>query len=331
MSGAGRYAVVLGEAVVDLLEGEIDGGPVYRPAIGGGPLNVAVGASRLGGDARFAGSLGDDVWGDRVAAFLTEAGVGVGGVRRVAAPSTLAVTTFAGAEPTFRFYGDPPSYSLLAPSDLDLSELAGAAVLYAGSISLLTEPFRSAARRAWAVPGPLRVFDPNVRPTLLPGPAEVTALRDLVEEFAATAHLVKLSSADVAVLYDGASVPAAADRLRATGATAVVVTCGPRGAWLVTSGGAEKIPAPSVRAIDATGAGDSVMAALIARLLAGAVTIEPDDVRFALSVAALVCTRHGGASAMPTMPELAARWGEPGVRLRAAPAGNRPSAMDPSL
>jgi fructokinase len=137
----------------------------------------------------------------------------------------------------------------------------------------------------------------------------VAALRDLVEEFAATAHLVKLSSADVAVLYDGVSVPDAADRLRTAGATAVVVTCGPRGAWLTTSDGAVEIAAPAVRAVDATGAGDSVMAALIARLLAGAESIDPGDVRFALSVAALVCTRHGGASAMPTMPELVARWG----------------------
>jgi hypothetical protein len=72
------------------------------------------------------------------------------------------------------------------------------------------------------------------------------------------------------------------------------------------------------------------MAALIARLLAGAVCIDPDDVRFALSVAALVCTRHGGASAMPTMPEIVARWGEMGVRLRASPASSLRSAMDPS-
>jgi fructokinase len=301
-------AVVLGEAVVDLLEGEVDGGPVYRPVIGGGPLNVAVGVARLGGDARFTGTLSDDVWGDRIAAFLTGAGVGVSGVRRVAAPSTLAVTTFAGPEPAFRFYGDPPSYSLLAPADLDQAGLAAATVLYAGSISLLAEPFRAAARLAWSVPGPLRVFDPNVRPTLLPTTADVAAQRDLVEEFAATAHLVKLSEADVAVLYGRTPVADAADRLRAAGAEAVVVTCGARGAWLATAGGTAEIPAPVVRAVDTTGAGDSVMAALIARLLSGAPRVEAEDVRFALSVGALVCERHGGASAMPTMAELGARF-----------------------
>lgn len=310
------YAVILGEALVDLLETTSDAETLYRTAIGGGPLNVAVGVRRLGGEAHFIGTVSKDVWGERIAAFLAGTGVGVTGIRRVATASTLALTTFAGAEPQFRFYGEPPSYGQLTPDDLDLSLLGGAAVLYTGSISLLAQPFLDAARRAWAVSGPLRVLDPNVRPALLPGDAAVTALRDIVEQFAATADLVKLSSADVAVLYRGATVPEAARRLRSTGAGAVVVTCGPDGAWLDAGTGTASLPAPVVNAVDATGAGDSVMAALISRL---SDTGLPDGVPgwsrslgFALRVAGLVCERHGGAAAMPTRDDLARRWGTAG-------------------
>ena len=303
------YAMVMGEALIDLLETD---GQIYRQAIGGAPLNVAVGVARLGGDARYAGSLGRDVLGDRIAAFLRDAGVGDRGVRRVAVPTTLAVTTFDGAEPTFTFYGEPPSYALLGPGDVEASEVAGAAVLYTGSICLLREPFVSAARQAWATPGPLRVFDPNVRPTLLPDDAAVHRLRTLSEEFFATADLVKLSSADAVALYGEHDPAAAATHIRGLGAETVVVTCGARGAHVATSGGAVTIPAPEVRAIDATGAGDSVMAALISRLLAGGRPGDPavwqDHVRFALSVAGLVCERRGGATAMPTPADLAARW-----------------------
>lgn len=306
------YAAILGEALVDLLEGDLDGGPVYRPAIGGGPLNVAVGVARLGGDARFVGSLGEDVWGSRIADFLAGAGVGVAGTRRVAAATTLAVTTFAGPEPQFRFYGEPPSYALLEPADLDLGLLAGADVVYAGSISLLREPFLGAARRAWAVAGPLKVFDPNVRPTLLPDAAAVHRLRDQVEQFAATADLVKLSSADVAVLYDGIAVPEAAGRLRAAGAAAVVVTCGGEGAVLAAGDEVVAVPAPAVKAVDTTGAGDSVMAALIVRLLAAGWPLGIEDVRFALAVGGMVCERPGGAVAMPTASEISRRWGSLG-------------------
>ncbi|MEV4348189.1 carbohydrate kinase [Actinoplanes sp. NPDC049596] len=307
------YAVVLGEALIDLQEAEHDGGVVYRQAIGGAPLNVAVGATRLGGEVRYVGSLSNDVLGDRIAAFLGEAGVGVGGVKRVAVPTTLAVTTFVGAEPTFTFYGEPPSYSLLAPSDVDTAAVRGADVLYAGSICLLREPFRAAARAAWAVPGPLKVFDPNARPTLLPDGAAVTALRELSEEFFATADLVKLSAADAEVLYDGAAPEVAAERIRGLGAKAVVVTRGSQGAYVAAEDGAATLPAPKVDAIDATGAGDSVMGALIRRLLADGLPKDLDSwqrsVRFALAVAGLVCERRGGAVAMPTHEEVNARWG----------------------
>ena len=306
--------MVMGEALIDLLEAGLDGERVYRQAIGGAPLNVAVGVARLGGDARYVGTLGDDVLGDRIAAFLRDSGVGDRAVRRVPVPTTLAVTNFEGAEPTFTFYGEPPSYALLGPADLDPAEVAAASVLYTGSICLLREPFVAAARAAWSTPGgPLRVFDPNVRPTLLPDAAAVAALRALAEEFFATADLVKLSAADAVTLYGEPDPAAAADRIRELGAATVVVTLGAAGAHVATADGATTIGAPAVDAIDATGAGDSVMAALISRLLAEG---RPADlagwvrhVGFALSVAGLVCERRGGATAMPTPADLEARWG----------------------
>ncbi|WP_199514644.1 carbohydrate kinase family protein [Nucisporomicrobium flavum] len=307
------YAVVLGEALVDLLETGRDGELIYRQAIGGAPLNVAVGATRLGGDVQYVGSLGNDTLGDRIAAFLRESGVGTTAMTRVGVPTTLAVTTFEGAEPTFQFYGEPPSYSLVKADDVDEAMVAGAAVLYAGSIALMREPFVSAARKAWAVPGPLRVFDPNVRPKLLPDAAAVDGLRDLVEGFFATADLVKLSSADADVLWEGAGPAAAAEHILGLGARAVVVTCGSKGAYVATADGAGMLPAPAVEAVDATGAGDSVMGALVRRLLADGIPADLAGwqayVTFALAVAGLVCERPGGAVAMPTYEELSARWG----------------------
>ena len=307
------YAVVLGEALVDLLETERDGELIYRQAIGGAPLNVAVGVTRLGGEVQYFGSLGNDTQGDRIAAFLRQIGVGAAGLTRVPVPTTLAVTTFDGAEPTFQFYGEPPSYALLRPEDIDDKVVSGAAVVYAGSISLMREPFRAAARKAWEVPGPLKVFDPNVRPKLLPDAAAVTALRNLVEGFFATADLVKLSAADAELLWDGAAPAAAAEHVLKAGAKAVVVTCGSKGAYVASGQNGVMLPAPAVEAVDATGAGDSVMGALIRRLLADGVPAEPEGwhgyVRFALAVAGLVCERPGGAVAMPTYEELTARWG----------------------
>ncbi|MEO3743195.1 PfkB family carbohydrate kinase [Plantactinospora sp. B5E13] len=338
------YAVVLGEALVDLLDGECAGAPVYRQAVGGAPLNVAVGVARLGGAVEFVGSLGDDVLAGRIRDLLSTVGVGQRGVVRRPVATTLGVVTFAGAEPDFRFYGTPPSYGLLGPEELDVPLVEGAGVLYAGSIALLSPPVRAAARRAWGLATGWKVFDPNVRPRLLADQSAVDELRDVVAEFAASADLVKLSVADAEVLYgdDAGAPPApgggdrdraagtdsdrttgragdgiaerAAERLRTLGAGTVVVTGGARGAlvWAGPTGGPEWLPAPPVDAVDATGAGDAVMAALVADLLADGLPAYPagwrDRVGFALRVAGLVCESPGGAVAMPTRSDVARRF-----------------------
>ncbi|MGN9812437.1 carbohydrate kinase family protein [Micromonospora sp. BQ11] len=307
------YAVVLGEALVDLLDTEYDGEPVYRQAVGGGPLNVAVAIARLGGDVQFVGSLGDDALAGRIRSFLAGTGVGLSGAVTVPAPTALAVATFVGAEPDFRFYGEPPSYALLTADDLHPDLVAGADVLYCGSIVLLRPATLEAARRAWSLAAGLRVFDPNVRLRLLDGPEALAGLRAVVAEFAAGAHLVKLSTADAALLYPGEPVEGVAAYLRELGAATVVVTLGAAGAVVAASGADPvRVPAPKVAAVDATGAGDSVMGALMADLL---VDGEPTDaagwterVAYALRVAGLVCESPGGATAMPTRADVTHRY-----------------------
>lgn len=307
------YAVVFGEALVDLLDTEYDGEPVYRQAVGGGPLNVAVGVARLGGAVQFVGSLGDDALATRIRDLLTRAGVGLAGAVTVAAPTALAVATYTGPEPDFRFYGEPRSYTLLTADDVDADLVAGADVLYCGSIVLLHPATLAAARRAWSLAAGLRVFDPNVRPRLLAGPPALDDLRGVVAEFAAGAHLVKLSSADAKLLYPREPVEGVAAYLRELGAATVVVTLGADGAVVAPDGGDPvRVPAPKVTAVDATGAGDSVMAALIADLLADGEPVEPagwhERVAYALRVAGLVCESPGGATAMPTRAEVLRRF-----------------------
>ncbi|MET8373730.1 PfkB family carbohydrate kinase [Micromonospora profundi] len=307
------YAVVLGEALVDLVDTERDGERVYRQAIGGSPLNVAVGVARLGGRAEFVGSLGDDLLADRIRAFLTAAGVGLTGVVTAPAPTPLAVVTLDGPRSDVRHYGQPPSYALLAADDLDLALLEGADVLCCGSAVLLRPGTLAAARRAWSLATGLRVLDPNVRPWLLDGPAALDGLREVVAEFAAGAHLVKLSSADADLLYPGEPVEGVAAYLRELGAATVVVTLGAAGAVLAAADADPvRVPTPTVNAVDTSGADDSVLAALIADLLAAGEPEHPDGwverVAFALRVAGLVCESPGAATAMPTRPEVQNRY-----------------------
>lgn len=307
-----RYAVIMGEALVDLLETHIGGERVFRPTVGGAPLNVAVGIVRLGGEAELLGSVGGDAFGRSIRSYLRECGVGDRGLVDVAAQTTLAVTTFVEAEPSFSFYGSPRSYGLLRPEALNPGSIAAAGLLYTGSIALLCEQALAAARMAWAIAGPVRVFDPNVRPAL---GGDLAELRRVVEEFAATADLVKLSAADAEALY-GAGPRTVAERLSRLGAGAVVVTMGEQGALVRHDGQTAIVAGVEVRAVDATGAGDAVMAAMSTGILdegcpqdmAGWVRLATD----AMYVAGAVCEASGAATAMPTREQIRRRF--PGHR-----------------
>jgi len=301
------YAVVLGEALVDLLESSAPDGLVYRPAVGGAPFNVAVGIARLGAPSEFLGSFGDDPWASRLLAFLRDSGVGTGGAVTVpGVSSTLAVTTFQGHEPSFRFYGAPPSYGLYDAPDVDAALVGGAGLLYCGSMCLLAPPVLAAARRAWAIPGPVRVFDPNVRPVVGLNP-------DVVAEFSTTADLVKLSSADATALW-GESPEDAAARLLALGAGAVVVTIGAEGALVAFQADSVRVSPPTITPVDATGAGDATMAGLSWGILTHGLPTDLDGwvalTRVAVHVAGLVCESRGGAVSMPTVGDLRARFGD---------------------
>lgn len=303
-TAATAYAVVVGEALVDLIEDERDGQTVYRPLVGGAPLNVATGLRRLGTAVEFVGSVGVDPLGDRIWALLHDLGVGTRCSARTQVNTTLAVTSLRAGEPEFTFYGDPPSFAQIGPADPAL--VARAAAVYCGSIALMYDGSRAAAEAAWRVPGPLKVLDPNVRPRLL---KDRDHLRAVIEGLAATADLVKLSAPDALALFDQQPSDAAR-HLRELGARAVMVTLGSQGALLrvTDAAGTDRtvsVSAPVVRAVDTTGAGDACMAALIHGLVASGVPGDVDGWRelaaFAVTAAALSCQVPGGATAMPTL------------------------------
>ena len=86
------FALVIGEVLVDLIEGADDAGSIlYRPRFGGSPLNVAVGVRRLGADVEFVGSFGADVFGRRMREFLLSEDVGVAGSMEAGMGTCLSV------------------------------------------------------------------------------------------------------------------------------------------------------------------------------------------------------------------------------------------------
>jgi sugar/nucleoside kinase (ribokinase family) len=91
-------------------------------------------------------------------------------------------------------------------------------------------------------------------------------------------------------------------RLRETHSGMLCVTLGSRGSMLLAGDQLYRVPAPSVHAVDATGAGDVFRGAFIYALLRGDSPV--DILRFANAAAALSCTREGALDSVPHRQEV---------------------------
>jgi ribokinase len=99
---------------------------------------------------------------------------------------------------------------------------------------------------------------------------------------------------------------AAARKLLKCGPHTVIVTLGEWGALLMEEQRAVHIPAPKVKAVDTTGAGDVFIGSLAVHLAEGLPVDQA--VRRANTIAALSTTRPGTQSSFPTRVEADAFW-----------------------
>jgi ribokinase len=110
--------------------------------------------------------------------------------------------------------------------------------------------------------------------------------------------LVGRKAADVSV--DDARTIAA--ELQSRGVRHIIIKLGAKGCLLLEGGTATHVPAPMVRAVDTTGAGDNFNAAYAVACSEGASRL--DACQFAVHAAALSVTRMGCQASVPTRKEL---------------------------
>ena len=306
--------VALGEVVSDIYRGEalsdVELGFVARP--GGAPANVAVAAARLGSEAAFVGSVGDDLFGDFILRALESEGVETGGVSRQSAPTrtSLAFVEIApDGDREFTFYrSSPAADELLSEDDVTEDLLAGASFVNFGSIPLIREPSRSAthriARLARERDTPV-AFDVNFREHLWEN-REVA--REAVDPLLDLSTIVKLGDDELEPLLGTADADEAARMLLDRGVALVLVSRGPEGASYATRGFKGEVLTFDIgEVVDATGAGDAFLAATLVHLSGGRLD-EEERVREATlrgcAAGALACTAYGAMSALPTLEEL---------------------------
>ncbi|KAM5558066.1 hypothetical protein ABKV19_020015 [Rosa sericea] len=183
--------------------------PAFKKAAGGAPANVAVGIARLGGSSAFIGKVGEDEFGYMLADILKENNVNNEGMRfDPGARTALAfVTLRSDGEREFMFYRNPSADMLLQEAELDFDLIRKAKILHYGSISLITEPCKSAhiaAAKAAKEAGVVLSYDPNLRLPLWPsaksareGILSIWETADIIKK--EKIHLMKLSFANCTI------------------------------------------------------------------------------------------------------------------------------------
>jgi ribokinase len=297
-----KLICVIGSANTDMVvkvkhlpsPGETIIGGTFLMNAGGKGANQAVAAARSGGNVSFVASLGDDVFGQESMKQLRAENISTGFVHiDKDHPSGIALI----------YVDDKGENSIVvapgANSQLN-SEHAEAALrsLKESSIILIqleipietvTHAIREAHTRGHQIilnPAPASNIDDELYPMLYmitPNESEAELLTGIRVE-------------------DGISARQAAAALHLKGVPQVVITMGSKGAFVSTSRIQKLIPAPAVKALDTTAAGDCFNGALAVALAEGKELEEAVEV--ACHAASISVMRMGAQSSMPSREEI---------------------------
>lgn len=287
-----RGIVVVGSLNLDLLvrvpalprpgQTVIGSSSVTMP--GGKGANQAAAAAVLGGDVTMVGRVGDDAAAAVVLEDLRSRGVDVSAVTQSSGRTgTASVAVEPGGDNLIVV--DPGANAALTPDDVEIDAVRDAEVVLL-QLEVPLAAVRSAVAFARGVvvlnPAPPVPLPPEVLArvdVLVPNEGELCALAGRPDVGATTDDLVAL--------------------VRRVTERDVVVTLGPGGALVVPASGAPvHVAAPSVEAVDATGAGDCFCGALCVALARGADLLTA--ARYATVAASLSTTGAGARGALPT-------------------------------
>ncbi|KAL2896104.1 putative fructokinase-6 chloroplastic [Bienertia sinuspersici] len=283
--------------------------PAFKKAPGGAPANVAVGIARLGGTSAFIGKVGEDEFGYMLADILKQNNVNNEGMRfDPGARTALAfVTLRKDGEREFMFYRNPSADMLLQESELDLELIKKAKIFHYGSISLITEPCKSAhiaACNAARDAGVLLSYDPNLRLPLWPSGESA---REGILSIWNTADIIKISEEEISFLTQGEDPydDNVVRKLYHPNLKLLLVTEGPDGCRYYTKDFSGRVEGVKVAAVDTTGAGDAFVAGILSQIAADTNLLQKEDqlrdaLRFANACGALTVTERGAIPALPT-------------------------------
>ncbi|CAN0913733.1 Probable fructokinase-6, chloroplastic [Linum grandiflorum] len=217
------------------------------------------------------------------------------------------VTLRSDGEREFMFYRNPSADMLLEESELDLDLIRKAKIFHYGSISLITEPCKTAhiaAAKAAKEAGVVLSYDPNLR---LPLWSSAESAREGILSIWNLADIIKISEEEISFLTQGEDPydDAVVRKLYHPNLRLLLVTEGPDGCRYYTKDFSGRVKGLKVEAIDTTGAGDAFVAGILSQLAADLSLLQNEEklrdaLKFANACGALTVMERGAIPALPT-------------------------------
>jgi fructokinase len=269
-----------------------------KKTFGGAPANCACHCSALGAQAYVVSCMGNDALGVEGRAFLTGHGVDVSGIAVNDSSATGIVNVELGpeGEPEYEIREDV-AWDYIPFTD-EMATIAPQldAVCF-GSLSQRNNASRSSIEKFLDATSPqcLRMFDINIRQdyysaeVVLSSLKRASALKMNDEELSLVAGVLDVSGSDEEQMKT---------LLRRWNLKLAILTCGSKGAFMVTEDEESFAVSPKPETIASTvGAGDAFTAAAIMGYLQDRGLCNTN--RYANAVASFVCTQPGAVPALP--------------------------------
>lgn len=273
--------------------GETCMGDTYFTAAGGKGSNQAVAAKLQGADISFIGKLGKDGYAQEALKMYEDLGIDREHISQDGSTHTGIAVIFVDEKGNNSIMvASGANLNLKADEIVSSIEKEGDVFIAGFQLENDVNEICEALKKLHAM---------GVRTLLDPAPAV-----PLPEDVYPAISIIKPNEHEASIL-SGISVRTPEDAEKAgkwfldKGVEVALITLGEKGSQLVTKDESVLIPAPVVKAVDTTGAGDTFSGSFMAALSQG--KSYQDAIRYASCAAALSVTKMGVVEAIPTAEE----------------------------
>jgi fructokinase len=307
-----KHVYCIGELLIDFVAekqgNDLSKASIFTKKAGGAPANVACAISKLGGNSKFVGCVGNDPFGTFLLHVLEENNVDISLTQRSKTFTTLAFVSLADdGERDFVFSRGADKklvYNSKVKTDFkgNILHLGAATALLGGDLEkAYGRYFFDALTQDVFIS-----FDPNFRSDLWKGEEDIFVKKCM--PFIEKSDLCKFSLEEAQLLSGKKDLTQACDVLHDVGAKVITITLGGEGTLVSTPQTKHTIPSIQVVPVDTTGAGDAFIGCLLQQIstlndpreIISNIELLLKMVKYANKAGAITTTNYGAIPSLPT-------------------------------